>query len=100
LTGLDYYGARYYDPVVGVFLSADKVQGNLQEMNPYAYVEGNPEMESDSLYPLVYVPDPRLYLERKCVVEVGQRRVRATKQHKASTPPAHVLHCPTENEIR
>jgi RHS repeat-associated protein len=29
LTGLDYYNARYYDPVVGVFLSADKQQGNL-----------------------------------------------------------------------
>jgi RHS repeat-associated protein len=29
LTGLDYYNARYYDPVVGVFLSADTVQGNL-----------------------------------------------------------------------
>jgi len=32
LTGLDYYNARYYDPVVGVFLSADSVQGNLQGM--------------------------------------------------------------------
>ncbi|HEV2580015.1 MAG TPA: RHS repeat-associated core domain-containing protein, partial [Ktedonobacteraceae bacterium] len=37
LTGLDYYGARYYDPVVGVFLSADSVQGNPQGMNPYGY---------------------------------------------------------------
>ena len=25
LTGLDYYNARYYDPVVGRFLSADTV---------------------------------------------------------------------------
>ncbi len=32
LTGLDYYGARYYDPVAGVFLSADQVQGNPQGM--------------------------------------------------------------------
>src|SRR5260370_32481455 len=28
VTGLDYYGARYYDPVVGRFLSADAVEGN------------------------------------------------------------------------
>ncbi len=47
LTGLDYYGARYYDPVAGAFLSADQVQGNPQGMNPYAYVEGNPETWSD-----------------------------------------------------
>ena len=47
LTGLDYYNARYYDPVAGVFLSADTVQGNMQGMNPYAYVGGNPETHSD-----------------------------------------------------
>ncbi|MFL5703902.1 MAG: RHS repeat-associated core domain-containing protein [Ktedonobacteraceae bacterium] len=47
LTGLDYYNARYYDPVVGVFLAADTVEGNLQGMNPYAYVGGNPETKND-----------------------------------------------------
>src|SRR5258708_3726198 len=47
LTGLDYYNARYYDPVVGVFLSADPVQGNGSGENPYAYVDGNPETFAD-----------------------------------------------------
>ncbi len=47
LTRLDYYGARYYDPVVGVFLSADTAQGNAQGMNPYAYVNGGPETKND-----------------------------------------------------
>ena len=47
LTQLDYFNARYYDPVVGVFLSADTVQGNMQAMNPYAYVNGNPETHND-----------------------------------------------------
>jgi RHS repeat-associated protein len=47
LTGLDYYNTRYYDPVVGVFLSADTVQGNMQGENPYAYVNGNPETDTD-----------------------------------------------------
>jgi RHS repeat-associated protein len=46
-TGLDYYGARYYDPVVGRFISADTVQGNGQGMEPYAYVGGNPETNND-----------------------------------------------------
>ena len=30
-----------------MFLSADKVQGNWQGMNPYGYVDGNPETRSD-----------------------------------------------------
>ena len=47
VTGLDYYNARYYDPVAGVFLSADRVQGNMQEVNPYGYVGGNPETDTD-----------------------------------------------------
>ena len=46
-SGLDYFNARYYDPVVGVFMSADTVQGNPQGMNPYGYVNGNPETYSD-----------------------------------------------------
>jgi len=47
VTGLDYYNARYYDPVVGRFLSPDDVQGNTQAMDPYAYVSGNPETLTD-----------------------------------------------------
>lgn len=47
ITGLDDYGARYYDPVVGQFVSADVVQGNVQGLDPYAYVGGNPETLSD-----------------------------------------------------
>jgi RHS repeat-associated protein len=47
LTGFDYYNARYYDPVSGVFLSADCTQGNMQGMNPYAYVGANPETNND-----------------------------------------------------
>ena len=46
-SGLDYLHARYYDPVVGVLLSADKVQSNPRAMNPHAYVGGNPETKND-----------------------------------------------------
>ncbi len=46
-SGLDYYGSRYYDPVVGRFLSADALDGNLAGMDPYAYVGGNPETFND-----------------------------------------------------
>jgi RHS repeat-associated protein len=43
-TGLDYYGARYYDPALGQFTSADTVDDGL---NRYAYVHGNPETDVD-----------------------------------------------------
>ncbi len=44
-TGLDYYGARYYDQLAGQFTSADTDdQGGL---NRYAYVKGNPETLTD-----------------------------------------------------
>ncbi len=47
VSGLDYYNARWYDPVMGQFLSAESVQGNAQGMDPYAYVAGNPETRTD-----------------------------------------------------
>jgi RHS repeat-associated protein len=56
VAGLDYYGARFYDPVVGVFVSADVVQGNAQGMNPYGYVGGNPETKTDPSGNLRYDP--------------------------------------------
>ncbi|MBN2533834.1 MAG: hypothetical protein JXB88_13140 [Spirochaetales bacterium] len=43
-TGLYYYGARYYDPVLGRFLSPDPV---LAGLNRYAYCYNNPVMYID-----------------------------------------------------
>ncbi len=43
-TGLDYYGARYYDSAAGQFTSADSVS---QGLSRYAYVGGNPETVTD-----------------------------------------------------
>jgi RHS repeat-associated protein len=44
-TGLSYFGARYYDPVVGRFMGVDPVgfmQSNLHSFNRYAYGNNNP----------------------------------------------------------
>ena len=44
-SALMYYGARYYDPVLGRFISADSIvpsAGNPQGLNRYAYVYNNP----------------------------------------------------------
>jgi RHS repeat-associated protein len=50
-TGLDYYNARYYDPVAGQFASADSTlpgEGyDVFGLSRYAYVEGNPEGRTD-----------------------------------------------------
>jgi RHS repeat-associated protein len=54
VTGLDYYNARYYDPVAGQFTSADTVLTTKKgavptaaQLNRYAYVGGNPETRTD-----------------------------------------------------
>src|SRR5258706_2397280 len=43
--GLNDFGARFYDPGLGVFLSVDPLLAdptNLMDQNPYAYARGNP----------------------------------------------------------
>ena len=44
-TGLSYFGARWYDPVLGRFTGIDPVgfkEGNIHSFNRYAYVNNNP----------------------------------------------------------
>ncbi|HSC72504.1 MAG TPA: RHS repeat-associated core domain-containing protein, partial [Candidatus Methylomirabilis sp.] len=44
-TGLYYYGARYYNPALGRFISADNLvpdAGDPQTLNRYSYVRNNP----------------------------------------------------------
>jgi len=59
-TGLYYYKARYYDPVLGLFTSADNVTNATSSfgLNHYMYVEGNPVRWGDDsgnfLVPLLY----------------------------------------------
>jgi RHS repeat-associated protein len=50
-SGLDYYNARYYDPIAAQFTSADTVlpgKGfDVFGLSRYAYVEGNPILRTD-----------------------------------------------------
>lgn len=44
-TGLSYFGARYYDPVIGRFMGMDPAAvdaGNIQGLNRYSYGNNNP----------------------------------------------------------
>ena len=49
-SGLYYYGARYYDPVLGRFISADSIvqsPGDPQTLNRYSYCRNNPLLYTD-----------------------------------------------------
>ncbi len=46
-TTLSYYNARYYDPVLSRFVSADSVRQLADSPNRFAYVEGNPIIRND-----------------------------------------------------
>jgi RHS repeat-associated protein len=52
LVGLYYYGARYYDPELGRFVTRDAAEGNMQNpqsMNLYIYCLNNPVRYTDLL---------------------------------------------------
>ena len=58
-TGLQYFGARYYDPVVGRFMGVDPVdfqEGNLHSFNRYAYGNNNPNryVDPDGRHPILW----------------------------------------------
>lgn len=55
-TGLLYYNARYYDPVIAKFTQADKAADTL---NKYAYVGNNPINRTDPSGNQYQVPDPQ-----------------------------------------
>ncbi|MGE8398337.1 MAG: RHS repeat domain-containing protein [Burkholderiales bacterium] len=57
-TGLQYFGARYYDPAVGRFLGVDPVdfqEGNLHSFNRFTYGNNNPVkyIDPDGKFPLL-----------------------------------------------
>jgi RHS repeat-associated protein len=41
-TGYYYYGARYYDPAISIFLSVDPLAEQFPNFTPYHYVHNNP----------------------------------------------------------
>jgi len=46
-TGLYYYGARYYTPEIGIWLSVDPMSDKYPSLSPYAYCGNNPVMLVD-----------------------------------------------------
>lgn len=62
-SGLDYYDARYYDPLAGQFVSADSMLPGAGldpfGLSRYAYVEGNPIVRTDPTGRSQYCPSQR-----------------------------------------
>ncbi len=65
ITGLSYFGARYYDPEIGRFMGIDPVgvdPGNIHSFNRYAYANNNPYrfVDPDGMEPnpVWSLPDP------------------------------------------
>lgn len=54
-TGLYYYRARYYDPVLKRFIASDPI-GLEAGMNMYAYVEGDPVSLTDPKGEIAFIP--------------------------------------------
>lgn len=57
--GLSYFGARWYDPVVGRFTGIDPVgfqEGNTHSFNRYAYANNNPYkyVDPDGRHPVIF----------------------------------------------
>ena len=46
-TGYHYFGARYYDSNLGIWLSVDPMAGMYPHQSPYAYCSSNPIMKFD-----------------------------------------------------
>ena len=73
-TGLYYYGARYLNPSIALWLSTDPLQGKYPGMSPYNYCAGNPVKLVD--------PDGRNRVKREVegVVEIYyDRNVKSQK---------------------
>ena len=77
--GIDiyYYGARYYDPMLGRFLAIDPLASKYPGWSPYVYTMDNP---------LKYIdPDGLTEKERKAAVQEAQKYVEKNTDPKGKT---------------
>ncbi|CAI9430306.1 RHS repeat-associated core domain-containing protein [Candidatus Ornithobacterium hominis] len=60
-TGLYYYGARYYDPRISIWISVDPLAEKYPDISPYTYVANNPinAIDPDGRY-IIFIGGLRL----------------------------------------
>jgi RHS repeat-associated protein len=74
-SNLMYYGARYYDPALGRFISADTLvpqPGDPQALNRYAYALNNPERYTDQMGHCSGDPNDQQNPDKPCWDELNQ----------------------------
>lgn len=60
-TGRYYYGARYYDPRISLWIGVDPLAGERSWTSPYSYCQNNPIIRTDPTGALDQGPDEWLY---------------------------------------
>jgi RHS repeat-associated protein len=90
LTGLTYFGARFYDPYVGRFTSVDPVgfvESNPMSFNRYAYVNNNPYryIDPDGRWP----SQSGFYVHQRATYEVIGKKL--PKSERRILANAHVI---------
>jgi RHS repeat-associated protein len=93
-TGLQYFGARYYDPVLGRFMGVDPVgfdDGNIHSFNRFAYGNNNPYryLDPDGHHPVVIalsyaVPIAVTFLRAALTVSVRRMSILAMEHGAAA----------------
>ena len=87
-TGLDYVGARAYDPVTGQFISPDPVLNTTdpQDLNPYDYSEDNPVTNEDPSGKMLMLDGGGMVGSIQAIEHVQEERYQAY----AASPPAYI----------
>jgi len=72
-TNYDYFGARYYDPKIGRFLSVDPMTHMRASLTPYNYVQNNPLRRIDHKGMLDEEDDKKKRAAQSAAISEGQR---------------------------
>tara|TARA_R110001592_G_scaffold262565_1_gene527660 strand:- start:34781 stop:45742 length:10962 start_codon:yes stop_codon:yes gene_type:complete len=86
-TGLFYYGARYYDPKVSVWLSVDAMASKGPNITPYAFSHNNPVMLVD---PDGNWPNPVFWAMMKVKYEIWKNNLAGATKRLATGNSGHI----------
>jgi len=87
-TGYSYFGARYYDSELSVWLSVDPMSDERPWLSPYNYCQLNPVMLIDPDGTLDNGPGKRFKLHRR---KMGSGQRLRAHNNKSNNPPAYAV---------
>jgi len=101
--GLSFYNARWYDPQLGRFISADTIvpePQNPQDFNRYTYARGNPVRFSDPTGHVYYDPGMDAVFPGNCNGGSTPLPPRSSRDQPAKWPPFMITRIFVENPPR